>query len=73
MAAICHGPQTLIATSELTGRTATCYRGMHQELEAAGVNYLDREVVVYDNLITTRQPGDIPVFMQAILKAICLG
>jgi protease I len=70
VAAICHGPQILIPTSELTGRTATCYHGMRQELEVAGVNYLDREVVVDGNLITARQPSDIPAFMQAIFKAL---
>ena len=68
VAAICHGPQLLIATGLMAGRTATCYRAVRQELEAAGVNYLDREVVVDGNLITSRQPADISAFMRAILK-----
>lgn len=72
VAAICHGPQVLIPTGLLAGRTATCYRGVRQELEAAGVNYEDREVVVDGNLITSRQPADIPAFMRAILAAIGL-
>jgi protease I len=67
VAAICHGPQVLIAT----GR-ATCYRDMRQELEAAGVNYQDREVVVDGNLITSRQPADIPAFMRAIFRIMGL-
>lgn len=72
VAAICHGPQVLIPTGLLAGRTATCYRNMKQELEAAGVNYQDDEVVVDHNLITSRQPADIPAFMQAIFKVIGL-
>jgi hypothetical protein len=46
LAAICRGPQLLIATGLMAGRTAACYRAVRQELEAAGANYLDREVVV---------------------------
>ncbi len=72
VAAICHGPQVLLATGLLTGRTATCYHGMKQELEDAGVNYRDREVVVDGNLISSRQPTDIPVFMQAIFRIMNL-
>jgi protease I len=68
VAAICHGPQLLIATGLMAGRTATCYRAVRRELEAAGVNYLDREVVVDGNLVTSRRPADIPAFMQAIFK-----
>jgi protease I len=68
VAAICHGPQLLIATGLMAGRTATCYRAVRQELEAAGVNYLNREVVVDGNLVTSRQPADIPAFMRAIFR-----
>jgi protease I len=68
VAAICHGPQLLIATGLMAGRTATCYRAVRQELEAAGVSYLDCEVVVDGNLVTSRQPADLPAFMQAILR-----
>lgn len=73
VAAICHGPQLLIATGLMVGRTATCYRAVRQELEAAGVNYLDREVVVDANLITSRQPADIPAFMRAIFAIMRLS
>ncbi len=68
VAAICHGPQLLIATGLMAGRTATCYRSVREELEAAGVNYLDREVVVDGNLVTSRQPADIPAFMRVIFR-----
>ena len=72
VAAICHGPQVLIATGLLAERKATCYRGMRRELEAAGVSYQDREVVVDGNLITSRQPADIPAFMRAIFRIVGL-
>jgi protease I len=68
VAAICHGPQLLIATGLMAGRTATSYRAVRHELEGAGVNYLDREVVIDGSLITSRQPGDIPAFMRAIFR-----
>ena len=68
VAAICHGPQLLIATGLMAGRTATCYRAVKRELEAAGANYLDCEVVVDGNLVTSRQPADIPAFMRAIFR-----
>ena len=66
--AICHGPQLLVATGLMAGRSATCYRAVRQELEAAGAIYQDQEVVVDSNLVTSRQPADIPAFMRAILR-----
>lgn len=73
VAAICHGPQVLIATGLLAGRSATCYRDIRQELEAAGANYQDREVVVDGNLITSRQRSDIPALTEAIFRIIDLS
>jgi protease I len=73
VAAICHGPQLLIATGLMAGRTAACYRAVREELEAAGVNYLDREVIVDRKLVTSRQPSDIPAFMRAIFSALRLS
>jgi protease I len=52
----------------MAGRTATCYRTVRQDLEAAGVNYLDREAVVDGSLVTSRRPGDIRAFMRAIFR-----
>ncbi len=72
VAAICHGPQLLIPGGLLAGRSATCYRDMARELRAAGADYHDSEVVVDGNLITSRQPADLPVFMQAIFEALKL-
>jgi protease I len=73
VAAICHGPQLLIATGLMAGRTATCYRAVRQELEAAGVSYLDREVVVDGNLVTSRQPADISAFLRAVFGIMGLS
>jgi protease I len=70
VAAICHGPQTLISADLLKGRHATCYRTVAEELKTAGAIYEDKEVVVDGNLITSRQPSDLPAFMREIIKAI---
>ena len=62
VAAICHGPQILISAGLLQGRHATCYKSVTDELKKAGALYEDREVVVDANLITSRQPADLPAF-----------
>ena len=68
VAAICHGPQILVSAGLLDGRVLTCYKGMAGELEAAGCRYRDQPVVVDNNLITSRVPGDLPDFMREIMK-----
>jgi len=70
VAAICHGPQILITAGLLNGRRATCYKSVAPEMKVAGVIYQDSEVVVDGNLITSRQPSDIPVFMGEIMKML---
>jgi protease I len=70
VAAICHGPQILISAAVLHGRTATCYKSVAAELKSAGAHYVDKEVVVDDNLITSRMPADLPAFMRAIKQHI---
>ena len=70
VAAICHGPQILAAAGVLRGRHVTGYRTVAGELQAAGAMYQDREVVVDDRLITSRQPSDIPAFMDAVLRML---
>ena len=64
VAAICHGPQTLISAGLLKGRRATSYHTVAQEMKDAGVRYEDSEVVVDGNLVTSRQPSDLPAFMR---------
>ncbi len=70
IAAICHGPQILLSAGLLKGRKATCYRSVANEMRQAGVDYVDQAVVVDGNLITSRRPSDLPLFIAAILKAI---
>lgn len=70
VAAICHGPQVLVSAGLLNGRKATCYRTVAAELEEAGAQHLNREVVVDGNLVTARQPADIPAFMREIMKML---
>jgi len=70
VAAICHGPQILISAGLLQGRRATCYRSVAAELKEAGAFYEDREVVVDANLVTSRQPTDLPAFMRETMKQL---
>jgi len=70
VAAICHGPQTLVSAGLLKGRRATCYRTVAEELKGAGALYENREVVVDGNLVTSRQPSDIPAFMREMMKLL---
>lgn len=64
VSAICHGPQILITAGVLKGRCATCYKSVAQEMKDAGAIYEDKEVVVDGNLITSRQPSDLPAFLR---------
>jgi protease I len=70
--AICHGPQILISAGLLQGRHATCYKSVTDELKKSGALYEDREVVVDANLITSRQPADLPAFMRETMKQLRL-
>ncbi|MBI5445820.1 MAG: type 1 glutamine amidotransferase [Deltaproteobacteria bacterium] len=70
VAAICHGPQILVTAGVLRGRRATCYKSVAPELKEAGAHYEDAEVVVDGNLITSRQPGDLPAFMRELMRMI---
>ncbi len=70
VSAICHGPQTLISAGLLKGRHATCYKSVAQEMRDAGALYEDKEVVVDKNLITSRQPSDLPAFLRETIKLL---
>lgn len=70
VAAICHGPQVLAAAGLLKGRHATCYHAVAEELQEAGALYADREVVVDGQLVTARQPSDLPAFMRELMKLL---
>ena len=73
VSAICHGPQTLITAGLMKGRHATSYKSVAQEMKDSGALYEDKEVVVDGNLITSRQPSDLPAFMREIMKVIRKG
>ncbi|WP_085521127.1 type 1 glutamine amidotransferase domain-containing protein [Tuberibacillus sp. Marseille-P3662] len=69
--AICHGPQLLITAKALEGRSATGFTSIKVDMEYAGVNYKDQEVVVCCNqLVTSRTPDDIPAFNRESLKIL---
>ncbi len=69
--AICHGPQLLITAKSLEGRDATGYKSIKVDMEYAGVNYADKEVVVCQNqLVTSRTPADMPAFNRESLKLL---
>lgn len=70
VSAICHGPQTLISAGLLKGRHATSYKSVANEMKEAGVLYEDKEVVVDGNLVTSRQPSDLPAFLRETMKKI---
>ena len=70
VAAICHGPQLLISVNALRGRTVTCWPSIAIDVKNAGGLYVDKPVVVDGNIITARKPDDIPLFSEAIIKAL---
>ncbi len=63
--AICHGPQVLISAGVLQGVTLTCYEGIRDDVKLAGARYVDQEVCVDGQLVTSRKPSDLPAFNQA--------
>jgi protease I len=67
-AAICHGPWLLASAGVLTGRTATCFYAIKDDVVNAGARYVDQEVAVDGNLITARKPDDLPAFCREILR-----
>ena len=73
VAAICHGPQLLIETGLLKGRKLTSYPSIKTDLKNAGADWRDKEVVVDDNLITSRSPKDLEAFNKKILEEIREG
>jgi len=70
LASICHGPWTLVSAGVVKGRRLTSFwgDGVPQEISSAGGDYVDAEVVVDGNLVTSRYPGDLPQFVHETLK-----
>lgn len=70
VASICHGPQLLISAEVVKGRTLTSVNKIRDDIRNAGGNYVDEEIVVDGNLITSRTPRDLPAFNDAIVAAV---
>ena len=70
IASICHGAWVLVSADVLRGRTATCFSSIKDDVINAGANYVDREVVRDGNLITSREPDDLPAFCREIIAAL---
>lgn len=68
IAAICHGPWTLIDADVVRGHTMTSWPSLKNDLKNAGAHWVDEEVVVSDNLVTSRKPQDIPAFNHAMIE-----
>ncbi|REL33294.1 type 1 glutamine amidotransferase [Rhodohalobacter sp. SW132] len=67
VAAICHGPQLLIEADVVDGLKMTSYHAIKTDLKNAGANWVDEEVVIDRNIITSRNPDDIPAFNKAMI------
>jgi protease I len=70
VAAICHGPWTLVEAGVAVGRKLTSYPSIRTDLRNAGAHVVDEEVVVDGNLVTSRSPSDLPAFCATILKQL---
>ncbi|WP_163651697.1 type 1 glutamine amidotransferase domain-containing protein [Listeria sp. PSOL-1] len=68
--AICHGPQLFIQTGKLKGRTVTGFTSIRPDLANAGATVKDEEVVVDDQIVTSRTPDDLPAFNREALKLL---
>ncbi|MFP8966952.1 type 1 glutamine amidotransferase domain-containing protein [Pokkaliibacter sp. CJK22405] len=68
IAAICHGPQLLIETGALQGRTLTSFQSLKTDLKNAGARWEDREVVTDKGLVTSRTPEDLPAFNRKMVE-----
>lgn len=70
IAAICHAPWMLAEAEIVEGRTVTSWPSVRTDLENAGANVVDREVAIDGNLITSRNPDDLPAFTDALANAL---
>jgi len=70
VAAVCHGPWLLVQADALKGRQATSYKSIRKDVENAGAKWIDREVVVDDGIITSRNPDDLPAFVKKIIEEV---
>jgi protease I len=73
VAAICHGPWTLIDAGIATGRHLTSWPSLKRDLTNAGAEWTDEEVVLDARLVTSRKPGDLPAFNDMLLKELLVA
>lgn len=70
VASICHGAWVLCSAGILKGRRATCFFAIKDDVIHAGADYEDAEVIVDQNLVTSRKPEDLPAFTRASIKVL---
>lgn len=73
VAAICHGPQILINADVVKGKKITSWASIRKDLENAGANWVDEEVVVDQGLVTSRSPKDLDAFNEKMIEEISEG
>jgi protease I len=73
VAAICHGPWTLIDAGVVTGRTLTSWPSLRTDLRNAGATWVDEEVHVDEGLVTSRKPDDLPAFVEKLIEELAEG
>jgi len=73
LAVICHGPWVLVEAGVVRGRTLTSWPTLQTDIRNAGGEWVDREVVVGDGIVTSRKPDDIPAFNKKMIEEFCEG
>lgn len=73
IASICHGPQVLINAEVVEGKKLTSYSSIRKDLENAGAQWVDEEVVVDNGMVTSRNPDDLPAFMDKMVEEFAEG
>lgn len=73
IAAICHGPWTLINAEAVEGRRVTSWPSLETDLKNAGADWVDEEVVVDQGLVTSRKPDDLPAFCEKMIEEFAEG
>ncbi|HEX6535255.1 MAG TPA: type 1 glutamine amidotransferase domain-containing protein [Gemmatimonadaceae bacterium] len=73
VAAICHGPWMLVEADVVKGRTVTSWPSLQTDLRNAGADWVDREVVTDEGLVTSRNPRDIPAFNRKMVEEFAEG
>lgn len=73
VAAICHAASLLISAGVVDGRTLTSYKSIKDDLVNAGANWVDKEVVVDEGFVTSRNPGDLEAFNSKIIEEVKEG